>query len=52
MCRLHFLPLLLLALWAPSSIAAELGTSTDEKAQAAVTKGEVLEQQVAHPATA
>lgn len=52
MCRLHFLPLLLLALWAPSSSAAELGTSTDEKAQAAVTKGEVLEQQVAHPATA
>jgi spore germination cell wall hydrolase CwlJ-like protein len=51
MCRL-LLPLLLLTLWAPSSIAASIGTTTDEKAQAAVTKAEVLEQQVAHPATA
>ncbi|WP_447750022.1 cell wall hydrolase [Pseudomonas nicosulfuronedens] len=46
MCRL-WLPLLLLTLWAPHSLAASIGSSTDAKAQAAV-----LEQQVAHPATA
>lgn len=51
MCR-PLLPLLLLTLWVPSSLAASIGTSTDEKAQAAVSKAEVLEQQVAHPAAA
>ncbi|MFV3370723.1 cell wall hydrolase [Pseudomonas sp. NY15435] len=51
MCRL-FLPLLLLALWASHCSAASIGTSTDQKAQAAEHKAEVLEQQVAHPATA
>lgn len=50
MCRL--VPLLLLIVWAPASLAASLGSSSDEKAQAAVTKAEALEQQVAHPATA
>jgi len=45
-------PFLLLTWWAASSQADPLGTSTDEKAQAAVNKAEVLEQQVAHPATA